>query len=610
MREWQNVLDTLKKNKNPLFELYKDSQLKVETDKLIFTFQEEEAKKKAEKKRQKLQNQLPLVWQNKRIEYVVDEIIIDNGGKPPRIVASNPLQALSLEPFDDRPDPALQAAVAAERHCAALYKTLTDTTRRLATVTVDVSFPWRLRVGGLRGFRELILPALHPLYGVPYIPASSLKGVIRAWGREQRSEADVARLLGTLEGIGAVQIFDAFPTGPCLDVDITTPQWHWEGDRLRYQPEPHALLSLLKPSLKIGLAPTGRGTADDVAEVRDWVKPALTAGLGSRISSGYGRIPSSRTSAFPHHCQYDFELWTQGMYGIEPPSRENRWKGKPEFRPTAVRGMLRYWFRAIALAKYPVQQAQELEAQLFGSIAPEPRQGSCSLAVDWLEDVGDRYNPHLYEGSIYLEAKTATELRLLELLLQWASHTGGVGRGARRPLHWNDPHPGLRGCYWALDSVSLPCDRTPWQELLQEIRNTLEAISRPQGPPTRHHPGQPKERYQDVLDEQARLFLVPTPGLLSPSAVENWSEKGSTVAVRGEALDLLYGNNRFKGENPQGEGNANVGGGLETPSYVLIQSNFPTEGFPYQAVTIFGGRQRDRAQFAQEIAQLDALRVL
>lgn len=70
MREWQGVLETLKKNKNPLYDLYKDASPEV-TDKIIFYFQEEEAQQKAQKKWPKLQKHLPPHWQSKRIACVV-----------------------------------------------------------------------------------------------------------------------------------------------------------------------------------------------------------------------------------------------------------------------------------------------------------------------------------------------------------------------------------------------------------------------------------------------------------------------------------------------------------------------------------------------------------
>jgi len=621
MKEWQDVLDQLNKNKNPLYDLYKDATPDIGGDNITFYFREEEPKKAAQKKWQKLKKYLPPHWQQKRIGYAVGNspsatLSVSAKGKTGKKIGtqktgSSPRQALIHQELSDRADPALQAAVDAEKNCAALYKTLTEKTQLLATATVDVSFLWRVRVGGMRGFDELLLPAFHPIYGVPYVPASSLKGVIRAWARRHRPEAEVERLLGTLEGgVGRVQMFDAFPTAPCLDVDIATPQWHWESDRISYQPEPHALLSMLRPTFKIGLAPTGRGTPEDAATVREWVEPALSSGLGSRVSSGYGRTTLTSTSASCPSSAHPFELWTQGMYGIAPPTKENRWRGTPEFRPTAIRGVLRYWFRALALGLYPLARCRELEAELFGTIAPEPREGGCRVAVDWLEEPGNRTRPHLYEGEIGLEAKTRSHLRLLELLLHLATHLGGAGRGSRRPLHWNDPYPGLRGCYWAVESLKLPCRKADWQRFFEEIRAAFRAIASPQGTQETHRPGQPKRRSQDVLDGQARLFLVPCRGLKHPENVSNWKAEGLEVSVRGEALDLLYSSDRFKGKNQRGEGNENVGGGLETPSFVLIQSNFPEGGIPYQAVTIFGARGGDRATFAREVDKLDSIRIL
>ena len=73
-------------------------------------------------------------------------------------------------------------------------------------------------------------------------------------------------------------------------------------------------------------------------------------------------------------------------------------------------------------------------------------------------------------------------------------------------------------------------------------------------------------------------------------------------SVKGAALTLLYGNDRFKGgRTPQG---SNVGGALGTPSFVWIKSIFPRSGDPYQVVTIFGANQPDRLIFAQELHRL------
>ncbi|MDL5054153.1 RAMP superfamily CRISPR-associated protein [Oscillatoria laete-virens NRMC-F 0139] len=618
MKEWEEILKKLQKNKSPLYDLYKDSTIEVK-EVITFYFLTEEAKQAAQSKWQNLRKYLPPHWQQKRINYEVGKSLSSTStqttGKKSsrqtekRKTTSSPLQALNHTLFTDRPEPALQATVDAEASCTSLYRTLTQQTEMLATATVDVQFLWRVRVGGMRGFNELLLPVFHPVYGVPYIPASSLKGVVRNWARQHQSETQVQRLLGTLEqGVGCVQIFDAFPTKPCLNLDIATPQWSWNDTDVPYQPVPHVLLSMLEPAFKIGLAPTCRGNADDVAQVKEWVEKSLSLGIGSRVSSGYGR--TTLTSGSSHSSKHPFQLWTQGIYGAIPPTRENQWQGQPEFRPTALRGVLRYWFRALGLSLYPTTQCQKLEAKLFGTITPQSCEGSFRIAADWIEDRGNRTNPHLYEGDIILEAQTAQHLQLLEKLLCLATHLGGVGRGSRRSLHWNEPHPGLRGCYWELDSLKLPYNKERWQEFFEGIHQSFRAIEQPQASPTIHSPGRAKHRQQDVLDRNACLFLVSSRGLKHPDEVRDWRVEGKDTSVRGEALDLLYSSDRFKGRNQQGQGNENVGGGLETPSFVTIQSNFPQEGTPYQAVTIFGANQRDRATFVQELRKLKPLQIL
>lgn len=345
----------------------------------------------------------------------------------------NPLQALNLTEFgrnrngEELTQPVLNAAVASEATCAPLYAKLNQRTRQLAgeegIVTID--FNWRVRVGGTRGFRELLLPVLHPVFGIPYIPASTLKGAARAWAENsQTDDARVKDLLGMLDHKVAqaakVEFLDAFPTKPCLSVDVATPQWHWQNNKVVYKPEPHPLLSMEQPQLLIGLRPTARGIADDVKVVRKWLENALHTGIGSRVSSGYGRT-LGQLANLPHSKSYNFELWTQGMYGSNPPARENSWRGSPEFRPTAVRGILRYWFRAVALGLHDAATCQTLEDRVFGKLGQQGK-----LSISTLVNPPAKTNPYLYTGKIALEATEPKFLNLASQLLILASHLGGI----------------------------------------------------------------------------------------------------------------------------------------------------------------------------------------
>lgn len=599
---WQNFLAKLQKDKSPLYEVFKDSVLEEQGNNLMIIVAKE-VEEAAKSKRGKLQSKLVKVSS----QYKGKKLFIKVGNPVPKAVPAaekpaskrkkgimNPLQALNHTFYPDKQQvKALQAAAKAETTCNSIYTELTQRTKLLADEHFQAEFTWRLRVGGMRGFDDLLLPVFHPVYGVPYVPSSSLKGALRAWMRKNHSR-EVNRLLGSLDyGIGCVQILDAFPVKPCLSVDMANPQWHWREDLVKYDPQPHALLSMEEPELLIGLTRTSRGNLEDVQTVRKWLEQALGEGIGSRVSAGYGRTQVDAN--LPHSSSHNFQLWTQGMYGA---SKQN-----PEFRPTALRGILRYWFRAIALGLYSPPDCKTFENEVFGTIEPSAKEGKIRIGVDWEEEKGSRNRPYFYEGSIILEAKEQKHLTLIEKVLYLASHLGGIGRGSRRPLHWNSPHPGLRGCYWEIENQIFPGEMQAWQDFLQEVTNAFTVI-KPLSTPGSGHPGDPGNRKQDVLNNHARIYLVPSHNLKHPKRVTDWQSEGEKTEVRGKALDLLY-KPKFKGVS-NGTGNANVGGNLGTPSYVWIQNNFPTSGKPYQAVTIFGANQRSdsgksRSDFVREI---------
>ena len=92
---------------------------------------------------------------------------------------------------------------------------------------------WAIGIGGGSPYGNLLLPALHPLYGFPYIPASTLKGLMRnSWidkncNNDENSE-EVLRLFGSpasdtsddrvnLEGkVGQLIFFDGIPSADCV----------------------------------------------------------------------------------------------------------------------------------------------------------------------------------------------------------------------------------------------------------------------------------------------------------------------------------------------------------------------------------------------------------
>ena len=594
---------------------------------LTFYFEDEATAKTAKGQVEPLKKKLPSMLQPcDRVDFKIGKVPsvpLTSSSSPPhsrkesQVKIGNPLQSLNFSEFgEDRKgnelsQPVLAAAVQVEKSCEPIYEKLRQRTELLAggaNNIVRVSFNWRLRVGGTRGFRELLLPVFHPVFGVPYIPASSLKGAARAWARNNgESKGEISKILGILEGkvaqVAKVEFLDAFPTKECLSVDVATPQWTWQNDHVIYKPEPHPLLTLESPQIVIGLCPTKPENEKYIPMVKEWLENALKSGIGSRVSSGYGRA-LGQTSGSSHKKSYSFELWTQGMYGSEPPSRENSWKGQPEFRPTAIRGILRYWFRSLALSFYEPAISQELEDRIFGKLS---QQGMASIGV--VCNPASREDPYQYAGNIYLEAKDKPTFNLLEKLLVLASHLGGAGRGSRRSLHLLDVdgRKYMRGCHWTVDAEATPLEYNPvvWEKLFTEIKTAFSALKSPVRS-CLSNPGQPGKgnRRQDVLDANAQIWLVKSPTQISPDQVSDWQKEGLKEKVRGSALELFYGDDRFKGQNKAERGNSNVGGALETPSFVWIKSIFPRNSTPYQVVTIFGSDHPDRRAFAKELHTL------
>jgi len=596
---------------------------------LTIYFAEDELRKAAQGQRDAIQKKL-----KEQYQLICDRINFTTGSVPTtasRIQTTNstplqhshknhnPLQALywvepnlPYEKDETQRTKILKDAVEAEQGCHQIYTKLYQRTLQLANGeenTIKVAFNWRLRVGGTRGFRELLLPVLHPVFGIPYIPASTLKGAVRAWAKKYQSSERINELLGILDGklakAAKIEFLDAFPIKPCLSLDVATPQWTWQNNKVMYQPVPHPLLSLEQPQFLIGLRPTSKEVSDDIKnalqDVKAWLENALKSGIGSRVSSGYGQalgaIPNSNTRKV-----YDFELWTQGMYGSNPPSKENKYLGTPEFRPSALRGILRYWFRAVALGLYDTATCQNLEDKLFGKLG---QQGKLSLNAK--VNPSNQQNPYVYTGKIYLESPDINCLKLAEKLLFLAAHLGGVGRGSRRPLHLLNGR--IRGCHWEVITKELPLkyDGDNWRKFFTELSQAFQAVQAPLGSYT-VNPGRPKARQQDVLDKNAQVWLLKSSSQIHPNKVKTWQTEGSSSNVRGTGLDLLYSDIRFKGQS-QGQGNPNVGGALETPSFVWIKSIFADSNSTYQVVTIFGTDHLEREAFAKELKKQGAILV-
>ncbi|MEL9991503.1 MAG: type III-B CRISPR module RAMP protein Cmr6 [Thermoproteus sp.] len=135
--------------------------------------------------------------------------------------------------------------------------------------------------------------AWHPLFNVPYVPASSLKGALRAAAAGKICGMEPHEAFGTVKHEGKLVVFDAYPVEwqKPVEPDVVTPHYKEvaeEVDETSASPTPlvyPVVPAGTKFALLIGSREDIRGCA---AELLNFVESALRRGLGAKTSVGYG----------------------------------------------------------------------------------------------------------------------------------------------------------------------------------------------------------------------------------------------------------------------------------------------------------------------------------
>lgn len=510
--------------------------------------------------------------------------------------------------------------------------------------TFKVECLWRVRVGGMSGPEDMLLPAFDAA-GMPYIPSSSLRGVARfqgvrsliqakidAWKKTKpnitsedwkqaaaAAEIEIANYLGSLEAddenrMGKVIFLDAYPWGndwrneeQGLAVDIANNIWKWEEQAPIYKPNPNLFLSLRKPTFLVGLKPARYCDAATFEQVKTWLKEGLQAGIGSQVNSGYGEMnvaTDTPPSATPPFLSVKFTLTGQLIHSYQYLTW-NQGKGKyegeteAEVRPIAFKSMLRYWFRALALGMLDINAVcDRWEPMLFGAIEPQTH-GWIKCRTKEIQNPKPRRKPQEKDAdclsqSGILTLSASAEMpedkrdilaQLLQHLTWLMFHLGGMGQGGRRPIYSrkdrSDPKP-------------------PW------YRGTeLRAIDTWQLPDS---PGEFKGQFQAQLQGFYRSLARLTGLKLSPERPNhirgNFTEfiggdcrivvcSGNSQSNKPYALDVLHllahlDNGRYD-SHLCGDANSN-------PSPIWI-----TDLGNYQVVTVFDTRSSRRREFLTKL---------
>lgn len=222
----------------------------------------------------------------------------------------------------------------------------------------------------------------HPTLGTPYLPGSSVKGLVRAWAEqwEKAGKAELKRIFGSESKddrdfrVGSVAFLDAIPTRPVkLKADVMTPHygpyyqdstggvppadWH--------SPTPIPFLVVAAgASFLFGILPGRKEDDSDCEKVHDWLKEALAwTGAGAKTAVGYGRLAidtgvreafekervarlsERRAHEEEERRRREVEAHTRGKSEIyrelyEASVKENWWENRDAFSRD---GVIEYW---------------------------------------------------------------------------------------------------------------------------------------------------------------------------------------------------------------------------------------------------------------------------
>ncbi|MEM4827778.1 MAG: type III-B CRISPR module RAMP protein Cmr6 [Desulfurococcaceae archaeon] len=175
-----------------------------------------------------------------------------------------------------------------------------------SVIRFEVELESRLTVHGSSHHLPLqISLAWDPVLNVPYVPSSSIRGVVRAFvegniqgGEVTGSIEDLVKLFGDTEHSSDVVFFDAYPV-ECrgehlVEADVITPHYsEVEGtiDEARSSPVP-LVFPVIAPRTVLHVLVALRKPVDGktLENFMDKVREALESGLGAKTSVGYGRV--------------------------------------------------------------------------------------------------------------------------------------------------------------------------------------------------------------------------------------------------------------------------------------------------------------------------------
>lgn len=233
--------------------------------------------------------------------------------------------------------------------------------------------------------------AWHHTLGVPYLPGSSIKGLVRNWGENWEEDESKRKMAPRIFGgdpagerpgrgqpVGSVIFFDALPLSPVyLDVDIMTPHYssYYRGESPPgdwQEPNPIPFLTVAASQRFIFfMAPRQKKYREDLHQAMRWLEEALAVtGAGAKTAVGYGHFspdPQKEAELQREQEERELEEERQRVQDMPPLEREMHQDGYSKEGEQEFMGAISTrWLDRMESKDTPGEERQQIAALLAG----------------------------------------------------------------------------------------------------------------------------------------------------------------------------------------------------------------------------------------------------
>lgn len=313
--------------------------------------------------------------------------------------------------------------------------------------------------------------------GFPYFPGSSMKGAfLRACPQEDRIKYCGGKI-GNETHPGILRFHGAYPNNlKWIDneiVDIVHPQEKWQSQTLETHRKPRGesgfiQMSIYKPTLNFGISANKNLSEDEWQKIWQIWEKALSQGIGTRVSAGYGQVKLNREHR--ENVLISVSLKGQGLASTLID------KTTSEFRPNGFKAALRSHTMRLLGGVTDQATAETLTKELWGGFAGRNGAivGQLGIAFETINlKLGNfTYSPgrnpqkmpiyKLEEGILDIlamgnlsEEQSKSLSNFLKRLIKFSLLLGGFGKSWRRvdhrlfmPEYLRNGNKPMIGCHW------------------------------------------------------------------------------------------------------------------------------------------------------------------